>query len=50
LEGYCIAIPKPKRKVIPYLGFFVNTMGFWKGIALPKKNLEGMQYLYEGNF
>jgi len=25
-------------------------MGFWRGIALPKQNLEGMQYLYEGNF
>ncbi len=27
MEGYCITIPKPRRKVIPYLGFFVNTMG-----------------------
>jgi hypothetical protein len=42
LEGYYIAIPKPRRKAIPYLGLFVNTMGCYKGIALPKQNLEGM--------
>jgi hypothetical protein len=42
MEGYCIAIPKLRRKTIPYLGFFANTMGSKKGIALPEQNLEGI--------
>jgi hypothetical protein len=46
MEGYCITIPKFRRKKIPYLGFFVNTMGSYRGIALPKQNLERMQYLH----
>jgi hypothetical protein len=24
MEGYCIALPKPTRKPIPSLGYFVN--------------------------
>jgi hypothetical protein len=27
VEGYCIAIPQPRRKTIPPLGYFANTMG-----------------------
>jgi hypothetical protein len=27
VEGYCIAIPQPRRKTIPSLGYFANTMG-----------------------
>jgi hypothetical protein len=27
LGGYCIALPKLKSKVIPYLGHSINTMG-----------------------
>jgi hypothetical protein len=49
LEGYYITIPKLRRKVIPYLGFFANNMGSWRGIALPRENLEEMQYPHEGN-
>jgi len=49
LEGYYITIPKLRRKAIPHLGFFTNTMGSWRGIALPKQNLEGMRYPHEGN-
>jgi hypothetical protein len=31
LEGYYIAIPKPKRNAIPSLGYTINTMDelFW---------------------
>jgi hypothetical protein len=27
LGEYCIALPKPKRDVIPSMGYTINTMG-----------------------
>jgi len=42
LEGYGIAIPRPRRKEIPYLGFFGKHHGLLEGYCIaqtkPRKN------------